>query len=130
MPEGLPRRGFLGAMGVAGLSGLAFGGAAAAEPGIPSTVYIGSFSTEGSPPGRGLQTGTVDVASGRLTVTGVVDRQPDASFLAYSRDRRILYATNELADGAVAALDISTPARPVPLGKQPTLGGKPTHLSV
>jgi 6-phosphogluconolactonase (cycloisomerase 2 family) len=94
-----------------------------------STVYIGSYSTWGSPPGRGLDVAVADPVTGALTLTGTVPGVPDASFFAFSADRRFLYATNESADGAVTALDLVDPANPVVLNQVPT-GAGPTHLSV
>lgn len=94
-------------------------------------MYIGSFSTWGEPPGRGLDVGLADLRSGRLALTGTVDNIPDPSFFAFSRDRRFLYSTNELVpDGAVTALDVAEPQDPVVLNRQPTRGAGPTHLSV
>jgi 6-phosphogluconolactonase len=94
-------------------------------------VYIGSYSTWGDPPGRGLDVGRVDPRTGGLTITGTADKVPDASFFAFSRDRRFLYATNELTpDGSVTAVDVAEPLDPVVLNRQPTRGGGPTHLSV
>lgn len=104
----------------AGLTlGKTAGAAGAAEE---STVYIGSFT-----PGRGLETGVVDDGTGELTVTGVVDGVPDASFLAFSPDGRFLYTTNEVTEGTVTALDR---ADLTVLNRQPTRGAAPTHLSV
>lgn len=94
-------------------------------------MYIGSFSTWGDPPGRGLDVGRVDRSTGALTVTATVEGMPDASFFALSRDRRILYSTNELVpDGAVTALAVRDPQRPIVLNRAPTRGAGPTHLSV
>lgn len=92
-------------------------------------MYIGGFSTWGEPPGRGLDVGTVDDRTGALSVTGTVPGVPDASFLAFALDRRILYATNELPDGTVTALDLDDPRHPVVLGHA-AAGAAPTHLSV
>ena len=126
----ITRRRFIGVAGAAGVGSLVFGGTADAGGGGTglSTVYIGSYSTWGEPPGRGLDVGL----AGRdaLTVTGTVSGVPDASFLAFSLNRRILYATNESAIGTVTAVDLDDPQRPVVLGSAPTRGGGPTHLSV
>lgn len=94
-----------------------------------STVYIGSYSTWGEPPGRGLDVAAVDPRTGALTVTGTVPGVPDASFLAFSPDRQTLYATNESIDGTVTALDIRDPRHPALLNRAPA-GAAPTHLSV
>lgn len=129
------RRRFLGAVGAAGIGSVVLGRPAEADParkGTRSTVYIGSFSTWGEPPGRGLDVGRVDRRTGALAVAGTVEDVPDPSFLAFSLDRRTLYTTNELVpDGAVTALDIAgDPRRPTVLNRRPTRGAGPTHLSV
>lgn len=135
----LGRRRFLSALGAAGVVGAGaamIGRTAAASPtdatttGGDRTVYIGSFSTWGTPPGQGFQIGGVDERTGRLTVTGSLDGIADASFLAFSPNRRRLYTTNELPEGTVTALDITDARHPSVLNKQPTRGAGPTHLSV
>ena len=93
-------------------------------------MYIGTFSSFGDPPGPGLQVGQVDQTTGALTVTGTVAGVPDASFFAFSLDRRTLYSTNELPNGSVTALRITDPQHPVALNRQSTRGSGPTHTSV
>jgi 6-phosphogluconolactonase len=121
------RREFLGM-----LAGTVLAGAAHAAPSAKTTAYLGSFSSWGKPRGRGLEVASVEPASGRLTVTGLVEGIPDASFLALSPNRRTLYAVNELKpQGTVTALDIAAdPQKPKVLSRQPSGGGGPTHLSV
>lgn len=67
-----------------------------------------------------------------MAVIGHIDGVPDASFLALSPDRRMLYATNERTpEGTVTALDIAGDAkRPVIINSQTAGGSGPTHLSV
>ena len=131
---GLGRRRFLGVLAGGLASTTVIGTTAEAVPGRyrpgygESTVYIGSYST-GSAGGHGLDVGTVDGA-GALSVTEQVAGVPDASFFAFSADRKFLYTTNEATEGAVTALDVSDSATPVVLGAQPTGGAAPTHLSV
>jgi 6-phosphogluconolactonase len=126
------RRRFLGAVGAAGIGSVVLGGTAKASTrGRTSTVYIGTFSSFGDPPGPGLQVGRVDRLTGALTVTGTVDGIPDASFFAFSLDRRTLYSTNEsVPDGAVTALNLTDPQHPVVINRRPTRGAGPTHISV
>jgi 6-phosphogluconolactonase len=129
---GIDRRRFLGAAGVAGLGAVLAAPRASGTPhawGHVSAVFLGSYSTWGSPPGQGLQVATrsgtaLDVAA---TVPGVAD----ASFFAFSRDRRRMYVTNELVpDGTVTAVDVGDARRPRVLGARSTQGAGPTHLSV
>jgi 6-phosphogluconolactonase len=117
------RRGFLAAVGAAGVGSMALGRASAEPGGLVSTVYIGSFTDPG------LAVGTVDDATGALTVGDPVD-VAHASFLAYNADRTRLYTTNEQDDGGVTALDVTDPAKPVVLNRQSSRGSTPTHVSV
>lgn len=121
----MDRRTLLGATAAAAGS-LLLGGTARAQGRREFTVYLGSFSS-GQSPGAGVQLATADPATGRLTVGATVPDLPDASWFAPSRDGRILYVTNELPEGVVAAVDAATGRV---LNKQPTQGGAPTHTSV
>lgn len=126
----LDRRAFLASAGGAAIAGIAPRGRARAAD--RSIVYLGSFTGSGKPRGRGLEIGELDQATGRLTVAARIAGVLDASYLALSPDGRTLYAVNEQTPrGTVMALDIaSDPGRPVLLGKQPSGGSGPTHLSV
>ena len=132
----LDRRRFLGILGASGVGTMTMGATTGATASArvnraaTATVYLGSYSTWGSPPGRGFEIGTADDATGALSVSGSVGGVADASFFAFSSDGRRIYTTNELPDGTVTALDISDPARPVALGSRSTGGASPTHLSV
>ncbi|HEU5476030.1 MAG TPA: lactonase family protein [Actinophytocola sp.] len=89
-------------------------------------MYVGSF-----PADRGLAVGRVDPDTAELRMTGTVADVPDVSFLAFAQNRQVLYATSEQEpDGSVTALNIADPERPEVLGRQPTKGAAPTHLSV
>jgi 6-phosphogluconolactonase len=127
--SGLNRRSFLGVIGAGGLA-LGSGLPAAAAGRAASTVYIGSFTSWGSPPGPGLQVATADSATGGLTITGKVANVADPSFFAFSADRRTLYSTNESDPGRVSAFGITDPQHPALLNSQPTKGAGPTHVSV
>jgi 6-phosphogluconolactonase len=128
----LDRRGFLKGIGAAAGSIVMSQSGDAATAGDETVVYLGSFTSSGKPRGRGLEIGTVDRATGKLTIVGDVDGVPDASFLALSPDRKTLYAVNELQPrGTVTALHVGgDPRRPSVLNAQPSGGSGPTHLSV
>lgn len=116
----LSRRHFIGVVGAAAVAGATRLGKRAG-----TVAYVGSYSSSG---GAGLALADVDPATGTLTVTSTVPGVPDASWLALSHDRRILYATNEQDPiGSVTALDR---AHSVVLNQQSTGGDTPTHLSV
>jgi len=122
------RREFLGALGVAGVGGALW---AYASKGSKSdegsgVVYIGGYDSP-----SGLTVGHVDPDTGALVKTGPVANVPNASFFAYSADRRFLYLTNELdKNGQLTALDITDPKQPKVLNTVPSRGDAPTHLSV
>jgi 6-phosphogluconolactonase len=83
--------------------------------------FLGSFTT-------GLHTATT--GNGVLTPGSPVAGVPAATWLVRSPDGRFLYATNELDEGRVSALDLADPERPALLGAQPTRGAQPTHLAL
>ncbi|MFC5290340.1 lactonase family protein [Actinokineospora guangxiensis] len=88
-----------------------------------TTAYIGSIE------GDGLTVAAADPETGALTAVGSAPaREP--SFLAFSADRRTLYAVVEAAEGAVTELDISDPANPSIRRTFPTGQSGPTHLCV
>lgn len=118
----MPRRRFLsavGAVGFAGAAGIATTSTACAsttaaaphhaEPAMHHAAglmtLIGSY-TSANPPGRGLEVAIRDEA-GVLEPSGVVDGVPDASFFAWSPDHEFLYATNEIPQGTITAVDLS-----------------------
>ncbi|MET0236961.1 MAG: lactonase family protein [Kibdelosporangium sp.] len=129
MATDLNRRAFLGAAGIGGLA-LATGSPASAKGRIVSTVYIGSFTSWGPPVGPGLQVGTADPATGRLTITGGVPGIVDPSWFAYSSDGRVLYSTIESDPGKVTAFDIADPRKPKVLNTAAVKGAAPTHISL
>jgi 6-phosphogluconolactonase len=123
------RRLFLGATG-AGALALATGVPAAAERRAVSTVYIGSFTSWGPPVGPGLQAGTADSTTGRLSITGGAPGIVDPSWFTYSPDGRILYSTIESDPGKVKAFNITDPQRPRVLNTAEVKGAAPTHISL
>lgn len=118
--HGMARRTFLGASASAAL----VGGAGNARREL--TVYLGSF-TSGDRPGAGLQRAVADPVSGRLDVGDTIPGLPDASWSVFSHDGHVLYVTNELTDGRIAAVDVASGAV---RNTQPTHGEAPTHTSV
>lgn len=80
-------------------------------------AFVGGYGADGL--------AVADVVDGRLTIRSRV-AVPDASWLAFSTDRKHLYAVNENAAGSVTALDAETLAV---LGTRP-VGDAPAHLSV
>ena len=129
MPDtALPRRRFLTGVVAAGAA-VALAPRALARGAHPAMLMalIGSY-TSSSPAGRGLEVAH-RADSGALEPSGVVDGVPDASWLAWSPDHRFLYVTNEVPQGTVTAVDLSSHT-PKVLNAQSTGGAGPTHASV
>jgi 6-phosphogluconolactonase len=136
----LDRRHFLRttglAVGVGGIVSLGTGAALAGLAGSPRRpvarrVFIGGF-TEGEfgmpdLPGIGLAAVGDD---GGLHLEGYHRGVDNPTYLTLSRDRRILYAVSQTANGAVHALAVDRRGRLSPLNHQPTDGKTPVHLAV
>ncbi len=123
------RRRFLG-VGVAGVGAALAGGLlrpAVASAATGARAFVGCYTTQGT--GRGIGIGTVDSGTGALTVDNVLN-MPDPSFLAFSPDRRFLYAVDEgTAAGSATAVDLRG-GQPRMLNTVAVQGDGPTHLCV
>lgn len=130
----LDRRRFLGA-----LAGIGAGAAvstriagATGHSGMGGQlVFLGSYTSSGEPPGRGLELARRPGAGPELRLDHTVEGVPDASFFAFPADRRALYVTNEFErDGRLTALTLTDAAHPEILNTQASHGDATTHLSV
>lgn len=134
------RRRFLGAAGMLGAIGMAgFAGAAGNRPAVAAErrgsrerlVFLGSYTSSGEPPGRGLELARRPARRPELRLEHTVGEVPDASFLAFSADRRAMYVTNEFElDGRLTAVSLADPEHPRVLNTRPAHGDATTHLSV
>ncbi|MEU4353188.1 lactonase family protein [Streptomyces virginiae] len=105
------------------------GGAGSTYQGVGQRAYIGSFASGG---GRGITTAAVDPVTGALTVLSVADGPgpADASCLALSVDRQVLYSAGGTDHGLAAAYRITADGL-APLGRPvPVDGLGPAHMSV
>ncbi|WP_324604414.1 lactonase family protein [Streptomyces sp. NRRL F-4474] len=103
------------------------GGAGSMYRGAGQRAHIGSFASGG---GLGITTAAVDPVTGALTVLEVFESAGDASCLALSADRRVLYAAGGTDHGMAAAYRITADGL-APLGEPvPVAGLGPAHLSV
>ncbi len=124
-PRDLSRRDFLAASAI-GLIGLARG---SESPPDGDLLYVGTY-TEGTR-SEGLYLLRMDRRSGKLQRIGSVDAGPNPSFLAIHRNRRVLYAVNELEKGAVRGFAIARDTGALTrLNEQPSEGGAPCYVSV
>src|SRR4051812_40534480 len=98
----------------------------------PNLVYVGTYTRSGQ--SEGISVFRHDPASGTLTPLHTI-AQADPSFLAFSPDRRFLFAVSELnldeKNGSEVfsyAVDQGT-GNLIALGHQPTGGGQACHLT-
>jgi 6-phosphogluconolactonase len=97
-------------------------------------VYVGTYTRGKS---KGIYTGELDLAAGKLTITGVTP-SVEPSFLAIDPSKKFLYAVNETEKwegrdncGGVSAFSIDSQSGELkPLNKQPSEGGAPCHISI
>ena len=123
-PRDLSRRDFLAASAVS-LIGLAL----RSEQIDGDLLYVGTY-TEGTRSG-GIYLLRMDRRSGNLRRIGSVDAGPNPSFLAIHPNRRVLYAVNEIEQGAVSAFAIAKDSGALTrLNEQPSQGGAPCYVSV
>ena len=123
-PRDLSRRDFLAASAVS-LIGLAL----RSEQIDGDLLYVGTY-TEGTRSG-GIYLLRMDRRTGNLQRIGSVDAGPNPSFLAIHPNRRVLYAVNEIEQGAVSAFAIAKDSGALTrLNEQPSQGGAPCYVSV
>ncbi|PYS83173.1 MAG: 6-phosphogluconolactonase [Acidobacteria bacterium] len=132
------RREFLQTAG-SGVLGLVLAGrSAAAVPraGRPQEllVYVGTYTAGKS---EGIYLYRLQLSSGELRQVGVTRGVVNPSYLALERDRRYLYAVNEVTEfngqksGAVSAFAVDQRTGALRfLNQQPSLGGAPCYVTV
>ncbi len=113
------------------LSALETSGAAPQE----MLVYLGTYTKDTQ--SKGIYQYRLDLTSGALRPAGFTEGLPNPSFLATDRQRRYLYAANEMMDfegkpgGAISAFSVDAASGKLsPLNQQPTGGGAPCHVTV
>src|SRR6266478_3061526 len=98
------------------------------------TLYVGTYTSGKS---EGIYIYRMNMSTGELKHSNTVKDVVDPSFLAIDRQRRRLYAVNEVEQfagkpsGALSAFSIDQQSGNLSfLNQQPTLGGAPCHLIV
>ncbi|HEY0458084.1 MAG TPA: lactonase family protein [Pyrinomonadaceae bacterium] len=126
------RREFLG-IGLAGAASAVLAGKARAES-KEMLLYIGTYTSTGK--SEGIYVYKFDPQSGKLTALQTVKYVTDPSFLTVSRDRKYLYAVNELLEyegqktGLVSAFAIDQKTGNLKiLNRQLSLGGAPCFIT-
>ncbi len=133
----LTRRGFLG-IGLTGAVSLALAHGDRAQTGVKPKgmlLYIGTYTSTGS--SEGIYVHTFDSSTGKLTPLHIVKGVAEPSFLTVTKDRKYLYAVNELLEyegeksGSVSAFAIDPKTGDLTfLNKQPSRGGAPCFITV
>jgi len=107
-PRQPSRRDFLAAAGT-GLAGIAAGSMRVAlreeSPLDDQLLYVGTYTD--AKRSDGIYLLRMDPRTGQLRAVGSVDAGPNPSFLALHRNGRLLYAVNEVEQGAVGAFAIA-----------------------
>jgi len=126
------RRDFLAAAGV-GLAGIAAGSMRLAlreeSPLDDQLLYVGTYTDHDQSAGVHLL--RMDRHTGQLRLVGSVDAGPNPSFLTLHPNGRLLYAVNEVEQGAVGAFAIAGETGALTrLNQQPSEGSAPCYVSV
>lgn len=93
-------------------------------------VYVGCYTVGAGGHGEGIVAVRRDLVSGALTPLGTAAATPAPSFLARHPELPVLYAVNEVTDGAVSAFRVASDGGLTALGSRPTGGAEPCHLAV
>jgi 6-phosphogluconolactonase len=96
----------------------------------PQFVVIGGYTPIAGGSAVGLSVAVRDPDTGALRPHGEPTPTPAPSFVARHPARPVLYAVNELADGAVSAFAMTPDGRLTDRGTWPTGGAEPCHLIV
>jgi 6-phosphogluconolactonase len=131
-PRQPSRRDFLAAAGT-GLVGIAAGSMRVAlreeSPLDDQLLYVGTYTD--AKRSDGIYLLRMDPRTGQLRAVGSVDAGPNPSFLALHRNGRLLYAVNEVEQGAVGAFAIAAETGALTrLNQQPSEGSAPCYVSL
>ena len=95
----------------------------------PDLLYVGTYTERTR--SEGIYLVRMDRRSGELWRVGSLDAGPNPSFLTIHPNARVLYAVNELDNGAVSAFAIEKGIDGLTkLNEQPSEGGAPCYVSV
>jgi 6-phosphogluconolactonase len=98
-------------------------------------VYLGTYTKDTK--SKGIYLYRMNMTTGALRPVGFTEGLANPSFLATDRQRRYLYAVNEMMDfngkpgGAISAFLVNAASGKLSLlNQQPTQGGAPCHVTV
>ena len=93
-------------------------------------IHIGGYTAGAGGAGEGITAARRDPDTGALSFLGLVATVDAPSFLAHHPRLPVLYAVNEVADGAVSGWAVEPDGGLRPLGSRSTGGAHPCHLAV
>jgi 6-phosphogluconolactonase len=93
-------------------------------------MVIGCYTRNAGGDGVGLTVVSRDPESGALQRTGEATPTPSPSFVVSHPTLPVLYAVNELDDGALSAFEMAADGTLTALGTWPTGGALPCHIAV
>ncbi|MEU5906054.1 lactonase family protein [Micromonospora sp. NPDC047527] len=93
-------------------------------------VHIGGYTAHSGGRGSGIVAAHRDAATGALTPLGTAAVTESPSFLVRHPSQPVLYAVNEVTDGAISAWRVGPDGALDPLGSRSTGGAEPCHLAV
>jgi len=96
----------------------------------PHFLVIGCYTPNAGGAGVGLSVAARDPVTGALRLHGEPTPTDAPSFVVRHPRLPLIYAVNELKEGAVSAFAMSDSFHPEPLGSWPTGGVEPCHLTV
>jgi len=97
---------------------------------VSDILYLGCYTEGGGGRGTGVVAVRRDTASGEIEAIGTMAATPSPSFLARHPTLPVLYAANELDDGAINAWAAQRDGSLRSLATRSTGGASPCHLSV
>ena len=93
----------------------------------PSTLYVGTYTNGDS---QGIYHYQFNSKTGKLTKPQVAANSENPSFLAYSPDKKYIYAVNETEKGAVSAFKVNSDKSLTLIDKVSTHGADPCHVAI
>lgn len=93
-------------------------------------TFLGCYTNGAAGAGEGIVRVCWDTGTGALREPDLVAATPAPSFLARHPGRPMLYAVNELDDGAVSAFAVAPDGTLTPSGTWPSGGSYPCHLTL
>ncbi len=96
-------------------------------------LYLGTYTRkEGHVDGQasGVYYGTLEAGSGIITISDTIADIINPSFVALSKDQKMLYAVSETGNGELFAYRLKQDQQPAKLGQWPTGAAAPCHIAV